>query len=500
MNQTGFNDFLKNIGLANYPFNLYTAENEQEYADKLFIQADNYDSIKGSFEGNRSIIVRGNRGIGKTALLFDLQRGVNTKEHFLCMIDDYSMLSIEPTIEEYYNLIIRNIAACLFEYLIGDTKKLKKLNRNERTFLSMILSQYTTSTTKTILAQKVEAIQLSKTKKIIKKYINLIRFIFNYGLTTGLNIVNDVLRNHYMLLPPVKEDEIRNLLPTINLDADTEFERIDASYNLIIQLCDILKKIGYSRITILLDKFDEDGRMKNNAETVSKFLIPLLTDNKILENRNIQLIISVWEIPFKRILAEVRTQKHFCPLLSWSVESLEKALNKRLFVFSNGKIENYRHIVDADVQEKSIVEIFELSNGSPRDLWHVLNCIFLKQYEIDSNSFKISENAIKIGIVEFVKGFNFYEYYPRNPKAKANSMDIYSYIKHLLKLKTIEFTKNQMNTQANTGSSTNNYVVGMENIGLVVNTGEKNNGGVLYRINDPKVIYAIKNGIEISKK
>lgn len=30
-----------------------------------------------------------------------------------------------------------------------------------------------------------------------------------------------------------------------------------------------------------------------------------------------------------------------------------------------------------------------------------------------------------------------------------------------------------MNTQANTGSSTNNYAVGMENIGLVVNTGEK---------------------------
>lgn len=34
MNQKGFNDFLENIRLVNYPFNLYTAENEQEYADK----------------------------------------------------------------------------------------------------------------------------------------------------------------------------------------------------------------------------------------------------------------------------------------------------------------------------------------------------------------------------------------------------------------------------------------------------------------------------------
>lgn len=477
--------------MVNYPFNLYTAENEQEYADRLFVRADNYDSIKGSYEGNRSIIVRGNRGIGKTALLFDLQRGVNSKEHFLCMIDDYSMLNIEPKTEEYYNLIIRNMGACFFEYLIGNTKKLKKLNRNERIFLSMILSQYTTSTTKTILAQKIEAIQLSKTRKLIKKYINLIRFIFNYGLTTGVNIVNDALRNYYTLLPPVKEDEIRNLLPTIKLDIDTDFERIDASYNLIIQLCNILKKIGYSRITIIFDKFDEDGRMKNNAETVSKFLIPLLSDNKILENQNVQLIISVWEIPFKRILTEVRTQKYFCPLLSWSIESLEKALNQRLSVFSDGKVVNYKFIFEDSVQRESIDEIFGLSNGNPRDLWHVLNCIFLKQYEVDSNSNKISENAIKAGIVEFVKGFNFYEYYPRNPKAKSNSMDIYSYIKHLMKLNTIEFTKNQLNIQANTGSSTNNYVVGMENIGLVVNTGVKNNGGVLYRINDPKIIYPI---------
>ena len=289
-------------------------------------------------------------------------------------------------------------------------------------------------------------------------------------------------------------------MPTIKLDIDTDFERIDASYNLIIQLCNILKKIGYRRITIIFDKFDEDGRMKNNAETVSKFLIPLLSDNKILENQNVQLIISVWEIPFKRILTEVRTQKYFCPLLSWSIESLEKALNQRLSVFSDGKVVNYKFIFEDSVQRESIDEIFGLSNGNPRDLWHVLNCIFLNQYEVDSNSNKISENAIKAGIVEFVKGFNFYEYYPRNPKAKSNSMDIYSYIKHLMKLNTIEFTKNQLNIQANTGSSTNNYVVGMENIGLVVNTGVKNNGGVLYRINDPKIIYAIKNDIEISKR
>ena len=79
-------------------------------------------------------------------------------------------------------------------------------------------------------------------------------------------------------------------------------------------------------------------------------------------------------------------------------------------------------------------------------------------------------------------------------------MDVYSYIKHLLKLNNEKFTKNQLNSLANTGSSTSNYVVGMENIGLVVNASEKVNGGVLYRINDPKVVYAMKHNLDISRR
>ena len=39
----------------------------------------------------------------------------------------------------------------------------------------------------------------------------------------------------------------------------------------------------------------------------------------------------------------------------------------------------------------------------------------------------------------------------------------------------------------------------MEAIGLVVNTKEKLNAGVVYRINDPKVVYAIRSKLDISK-
>lgn len=493
-----FKDYFLRVGLENYPFDVYTAENEIKYLDNLYVHLGNYDSIKEAYNAKRSIIIRGNRGIGKTALLYDLKRD-SGKNEIICTIDDFSRLSLTPSTNEYYELIIRNIARDLFNKLICEEKKLKKLKKDDRLFLSMLLCHYTSSTTKRELEEKIENIQLSKTKKTIKKYINCIRFIANYGLSTGVNLINDTLRNYYTFLPPVDEGDIKNILPQIDLGVDSDFLEGDTQYEVLSRLCAIISKLGYGRITVFLDKFDEDQRMKNNAATIAEFVNSLLTDNKILENPNLQLIISIWEIPFRKIMSEVRTQKHFCPILSWNKRILEIALNKRLQVFSDGKIQRYEELFESPCENNNIEQIFVLSNNNPRDLWHIMNSILHSQYEIDPTAMKISNKAIVEGLKKFVSEFNFYEYYPKNPKAKANSMDIYSYIKHLFKVDAIEFTKNQLNVMANTGSSTNNYVVGMENIGLIANTGEKNNGGVLYRICDPKVVYAIKNSIDIMR-
>jgi len=97
-----------------------------------------------------------------------------------------------------------------------------------------------------------------------------------------------------------------------------------------------------------------------------------------------------------------------------------------------------------------------------------------------------------------VTDFNYYEYYPRKSGARANTMDVYSYIKHLTKLDSAKFTKDRLNEKAGTGSSTNNYVIAMENMGLIRKTSEKSQGGaVIYEIRDPKICFAMENDIAI---
>ena len=492
-------EFYEAIGLKDYPFDVYTAENEAEYATEIFVHPVNYDSIKSSFDGKRSVVIRGNRGTGKTAWLNDLSK-FKDENTIVVEIDDYSDIPMDPSNSDYYQLLISNLVKTLFYTLFESTKRLHKLQKDEKIFLSYLLSEYTDVVTKSELIRKIEAIQLTELKRFIRNKCNLFRAILNYGITAGLNVVNDVIRNHFGSLPPVDASHIREIIPEVNVEIDTEFNKANASYSLLIRICNVINKLGYNRVIVFLDKFDEDTRMENNADRISTFFSPLLTDNKLLENTHIQIVVSVWEVPFNKILTRFRSQKHFCPLLSWTEAKLKDALNRRLFVFSNGKIDDFATLFSDDVGIDAIDEIFVLANGNPRDLWHIFHSIFEAQYTLDSESQTLSIHAVKSGLKDFVTNFNFYEYYPKSPNAKSSSMDVYSYIKHLLKLTSEKFTKNQLNTLANTGSSTSNYVVGMENIGLVINTGEKTGGGVIYKINDPKVIYAMKQNLDISRR
>lgn len=79
-------------------------------------------------------------------------------------------------------------------------------------------------------------------------------------------------------------------------------------------------------------------------------------------------------------------------------------------------------------------------------------------------------------------------------------MDVYSYITHLKKLSSDKFTKNQLSSEAGTGGSTNNYVVAMENMGLICKSNEKGEGGaVVYEVRDPKVSFSRIHSISINR-
>ena len=257
-------------------------------------------------------------------------------------------------------------------------------------------------------------------------------------------------------------------------------------------------KLGVKPITLVLDRIDEDPRLRNDSAVIANFLRPFLVENEIFYGSDLQFVFSIWSIPFQSVKSDFRANKFCVEQVQWRSHELISVLDKRLQHHSANKVASYSQLFgDPAFFEGSLLP---LANANPRDLWQLMNQVLREQYQLDPTAKKVSTKAMQAGMNSFVKDFSYYEYYPRKIDARANSLDVYSYITHLRKLPEYQFTINSLSTAAGTGSSTTNYVVGMESIGLIRKCEEKGaNGATLYEVKDPKVRYAIVNRIDIRR-
>lgn len=493
MKSISYDSFIINMGFQNNPFIVYTTERERN-KEALFIEPSDFSSIVYNFEQRLTIIITGNRGTGKTAIIEKMKRDRTTADEIVCNIDDFSRIRTpNSNILDYYTILIRNISFVVFEKLVILNKRIKKLNIREKSILSMILTHYYDTYTQQELYDKISSVRIGVLRKTIRKVYGTFRKFFNNGASFVAPYILSSLA-----LPVDPNLPQKELLPDLGNIGD-DIRNIESSYQLLCELLKICKKLGFKPPTIFLDKIDEDARVKNDAQLIADFIQPLLQDNKLLVNEDIQMVISLWTVAYRYLIDSFRSQKLGISEIRWAKDDLVKVINKRLGVYSNNKIGDYLNIFSEDVDAEDIKLLFFMTNANPRDTWHLLNKTLDAQYQIDCNANLISKEALHRGIECFVTEFNFYEYYPKNANAKASTMDVYSYIRLLSKLSSSIFTKNQFNEETGAGSSTGNYVTNMERIGLIINSGEKRDGAVLYVVNDPKVHHAIRTGIEIKK-
>lgn len=493
-----FQEFYQDFGLNEYPFLIYTAE--QENKEKLFIKPEYFSILEDSYNNGISIILNGNRGTGKTIILKELKKLKFDKENIICFIDNYEEVSLKNNIKDFFSLFLSNITRELIIYLMINKKLLKKISKEDKLLISFLIYKYGDNISESQIKSRIENIQLNVIQKNVNRFSKVITAFLNYWATAATKVGNEVINMNFgKYLPQIDEKSIKAIFPDIKFDIVDDFKKIEISYDLLEKSLKVIRKLNIDKIIIILDKLDEDNRLCNDAEEIEKFIEALFIDNRLLLNENIQLIISVWTIPFENLCSKIRRQKHFVFDILWQYNSLENVLNQRLRVYSDFRIDNYKVIFNEDIDESDYLQIFKLANENPRDLWHIMNKIFLSQYKLDDNVTKLSRTAINNGLKEFVKTFPFYEYYPRKKNSHKNTNDIYSYIQHLQKLKTNDFTNAELKEAANTGGSTTNYITGMMNIGVINKTDAKRNGSVLYVIRDPKIVYAIDNDINIER-
>ena len=494
MSRISFGDFCKGLGFSQYPFQVYTSELEQQEGSELFVDISIYSPIVEGFLRGGTMLLAGDRGTGKTAILYDFLRKSN-KRTLIVNISDYSPLPTEYNSHQLYKFIISRLSDALFSKMSEDKKTGKALTRDDKISLSYYLAHFTHPSTTAQLKRQIEKLQVGLFPRLLNLIYRVSRHSLNLGANATANFFGDLISKSVGMHSP--DQKWTEYFPDRKIAVDTSFAEEDASYRVLMSLVDLAKKVGYERVTIIFDKIDEDPRLNNAGEEIADFIRPLVTDNKLLIDNRLQNIVALWVIPFNLLRNSVRTQKIYCPIISWKDGDLFAALDRRLQHFSNQRIGKFTDLLSPDVDQLLCQEMISLSNRNPRDLWHLMHQIFLAQHAYDEASLKLTRQAFQDGFNTFVKDFNFYEYYPQKSNARANSMDVYAYIKHLLKLNSVTFTKNQLNNSAGTGSSTQNYVTAMESMGLIERLAANVSGATEYKIRDPKVIYALNNQIEL---
>lgn len=490
-----FEDFVKGLGFIKYPFGDRTAEKED--TEKLFIRPSEYQYLEDAFEKKQTIIINGNRGTGKTIIEDELRRKTAEKR-LVCYVDNYETVPLEDNILEFYSLILQQITKELLVFLNSNKSIMRKMKKDQRIFVSFLIQKYGDVIADSQLQNQIEDVQLNKVQKIINKFSSLITRIINYGFTAAANFGNSMLNKTFgNYFPNIQTDEIKEIFPEIRFGVENDFRSIEISYSVLNNALKRVQEIVGHKPIVLFDRFDEDSRIENDSEILSGFVKSLLSDNKLLLNENIQLVIAIWTIAFESLTTVFRKSKHFVFDIKWDHKYLLDVLNQRLRCYSNNDSITWEDIIE---DKNEIDDILNLANSNPRDLWDLMDKIIRAQYSINPNTTKLSCDAIKRGKEKFIAAFNFYEYYPKRKNSRKNTNDVYSYIKHLLTLdNTDEFTNEELKQRANTGGSTTNYITQMMTMGLVSKTPKKRIGGaVIYKINDPKVVYAIKNHIEIA--
>jgi len=490
-----FEEFYKGIGFESYPFSSFSTENELERFSELFVPPDNYEPVKEAFENGNTMFIVGNRGIGKTALIEDFKEIQGRNSSLFCFVDDFSALKQDYSESELILFLLKEITKNLFLFLVRENKRIRKLDKEQRYLLAFMYFKFYPVVNKKALQSEINKIAMGKIKTWFSDKGKMIRFVLNFGLNIGTNIYRDTIARHFSFLPPLNVDEIKALIPELPESLNLSDFDAEISFSFLQRVVDMVKKMGLSKITIMLDKLDEDRRFTSNAEEVFKFYSPIMGNNKILLMSGFQLVFTVWQIAFDLLIETVRTQKHFCPRIEWNETSIQKVLNRRLETFSAGRIKMLNTIIAENISHEEYQRMLFYSNYNPRDLWHLMDSIMREQYRANSEASCIEASGFKNGLEVFVREFNYYEYYPKKI-GSSNALDIQDFIRTLVRSAKIEFTMTELKDgSGKSGGSARNYIGEMAKMGLIKAIGRTGKNAFIYRIQDPKIVYMIENSV-----
>ena len=490
-------ELYESMGFISNPFSRFSAEEELEYLPSIFIKPRYFDVLSDDLLSGNSRFIVGDRGSGKSALMYSLKEKLKQKHSFTLIIDSYHAIPIHDNGTQLLKLIIENLITDFSLILMIDRKKTKCLSKNNKEILSMLISAFYKPLNFNEIERRIDRLTNYKKWNVLKRIVNkLFNKTFNTVLSGTAELISDVIAKS-LGLPKTNNDRFyREYIPDFKETTINDFSRLNIEtlnyYNstrILIALRDIILETGYTNITIFFDKIDEFTQLEGKITKISDFLIDIATDTSLLQLDKMSFVFVIWSrVKNQLSFRNVRFDK-FKPIdVNWTSEDMELILDQRVKFFSTGK-KVPKNVFDSI----SLGTIINLSNGSPRDLLTLISYIYDEQSIQNPSVTSFSKHAIESGTQLFVIKYDYNSYYGSSDIANS----VKTAINRILQVGKPSFLLRDIaEVFKRSQASASNYSRNMKEYGLIKENESSTEQAKEYYVVDPKIKFLIMNGVK----
>lgn len=373
----------ENLGFLNHPFSKTNAD-EEPNLKSYFVPPPYFDAVIGDSADPSAAVVLAPRGAGKTALR-RMVESHSIQMKFLAVTYDRFEFGVgdkvkDITLQYHLRNIITRILVSYLSYISASPDILKQLSKEEKKYLSIFIKTYLGDLTGDRLQELMKELKSlpEKFKDYWAENIGFMESVVNFLLKTyGLESVD---------LPDKKHEE----------------KRLSETYKYQLEmLLNLVKKLGFKSIYILVDKPDETEQTGNNPQATYQLIQPLIKDLELLGLKGYGFKFFLWDKIEPYYRKDARPDRIHQYNLNWTRKGLVDVLRERLRSFSNNKISSIQELVVPIAKFQIDESLCMMSNGSPRNLIRICESILAVQAEKDSNSSQIQIQNVDMGVIRF---------------------------------------------------------------------------------------------------
>lgn len=475
------------MGFEKNPFSKFSAEDERTYLKDIYETPRFYQTLLDELVEGNSRYLLGERGVGKSALMFYLMEDLKNRDIYSVLIDEYDGTPVRNNGYDLLLLVEKNIVTQLGVELLCEKSKIKKLTKDDREKLAFLINVFFKNISKSKVKELYEEISGEKKKNIFKRLCNYFLIKPINTILSGASNVAGVTVSKALGLPIIDENVVylQFVSELVENDGIKEYSKMNYRdiKEILRETAVLIGKLGYKKLVVFFDKLDEYTKLKSQIDSIVEFIEPITTDTSLIYSPEFGFEFLLWnKLKEKMKERQVRFDKARPIDIDWSKEELKKILSRRLSFFSEHKVK----VEDIFMDSSKIDTVIELANGSPRQLTMLLAKIYEEQSKIDGNVKKFSDEAVKQGMNNFCQNFEYELFYPK--------LTIKDVVNRILKVGKTEFTIRDLASATKKSIPTaTNWVGTMKNVGFVDEIeGDISGKAKVYRVIEPKIRYMLE--------